>query len=305
MNENGWTGAQPRPKYSDIDWTSLAADPAIRIAAAQGRQVAERIDRCSRMNVQPLGPGSVQCFNRLHAMKKTLLALVLGTSTLTLLAAGVWQAAFSVPTFDPAPLPEHLVPLTASEGQRLVVEGADSVDYAPLASMFEAQRRPAFCGVASATTVLNALHGGQHMTQAAFFEDLPTELRVTFSGMTLDELGALLRKHGATAQVVHADETTLEEFRIRARDNLSRSGDYVLVNYQRATLGQREGGHISPLAAYSASTDQFLVLDVAAYRYPPVWVRTADLWNAMNTLDSASGRTRGLVLVELHGIPRQ
>jgi hypothetical protein len=230
-------------------------------------------------------------------MKKTLLALALGASTLLLLAAGVWQAAFTVPTFDPSPLPERLVPLTATEGQRLLVEGAASVDYTSLASMFEAQRRPAFCGVASSTTVLNALRGGRHVSQATFFEDLATELRVTFSGMTLDELGALLRQHGATAEVVHAEETTLEEFRIKARENLSRARDYVLVNYQRATLGQREGGHISPLAAYSAATDQFLVLDVAAYRYPPVWVHAADLWNAMNTLDSASGRTRGLVLV--------
>jgi hypothetical protein len=233
----------------------------------------------------------------LHAMKKTSLALALGAASLMLVAAGIWQAAFSVPTYDPAPLPQHLVPLTVTEGQRLLAEGADSADYTSLTSMFEAQRRPAFCGVASSTTVLNALRGGRHLSQTTFIEDVATELRVTFSGMTLDELGALLRQHGATAEVVHAEETTLEEFRIRARENLSRTRDYVLVNYQRATLGQRDGGHISPLAAYSASTDRFLVLDVAAYRYPPVWVRAADLWDAMNTLDSASGRTRGLVLV--------
>jgi hypothetical protein len=229
-------------------------------------------------------------------MKKPVVAIALGASTLVLLAVGVWQAAFTVPAFDPWPVPEGLVPLTAAEGQRLMV-GAQSADYISLKRTFEAQRRPAFCGVASSTTVLNALRADRHLSQATFFDDLATELRVTFSGMTLDELGALLRKHGVNAQVIHADETTLEEFRTTARENLSRARDYVLVNYQRATLGQREGGHISPLAAYSAATDQFLVLDVAAYRYPPVWVRAADLWNAMNTLDSASGRRRGVVLV--------
>jgi len=232
-------------------------------------------------------------------MRKTALALALAATVLLLLTGGVWQVAFTVPAFDPAPLPERLLPLTAAEGHRLLTEGANSVDYAPLAAMFEAQRRPAFCGVASSITILNALRGDRRLSQRTFFEDWATELRVTFSGMTLDELGALLRRHGAEAQVIHAEETTLEEFRIKARENLSRAHDYVLVNYQRATLGQREGGHISPLAAYSAATDRFLVLDVAAYRYPPVWVRAADLWNAINTHDSASGRTRGMVLVAL------
>jgi hypothetical protein len=44
------------------------------------------------------------------------------------------------------------------------------------------------------------------------------------------------------------------------------------VNYQRGALGQKESGHISPLAAYNAASDRFLILDVAAYKYPPVWV---------------------------------
>ena len=124
-----------------------------------------------------------------------------------------------------------------------------------------------------------------------------TELRVTFAGMTLHELGELLRRHDAEAEIAYAGDTTLDAFRIRASENLSRAGDYVLVNYQRASLGQREGGHISPLAAYSAATDRFLILDVAAYRYPPIWVPAVDLWNAMNTLDRTSGRTRGFVVI--------
>lgn len=115
--------------------------------------------------------------------------------------------------------------------------------------------------------------------------------------MTLQELGELLRRHGVEVETWHAQDTTLEDFRIRARENLSHVNDYVVVNYQRAVLGQREGGHISPLAAYNAAIDRFLVLDVAAYRYPPTWVCATDLWNAMNTVDSTSGRTRGFAVV--------
>lgn len=232
-------------------------------------------------------------------MKKAVRAIAIAASTLALLAGGtIWQLAFRAPAIDPLPLPAQLLPLTAAEGHRLLVEGATRADYQPLATAFESQRRPAYCGVASSVVVLNALRpAGPRLTQATFFPDWSTELRVTFAGMTLQELGELLRRHGAEAELVYAGDTTLEAFRLKASENLGRAGDYVLVNYQRASLGQREGGHISPLAAYSAPTDRFLILDVAAYRYPPVWVPAVDLWNAMNTVDTTSGRTRGFVAV--------
>jgi hypothetical protein len=232
-------------------------------------------------------------------MKKAVRTVAMLVSALALLAGGtVWQLAFRAPAVDPLPLPAHLVSLTALEGHRLLAEGAIRADYPSLSAAFESQRRPAFCGVASSVAVLNALRpSGPRLTQATFFTDWPTELHVTFTGMTLHELGELLREHGAEADVVHAGDTDLDAFRLRASENLGRAGDYVLVNYQRASLGQREGGHISPLAAYSAATDRFLILDVAATRYPPVWASAVDLWNAMNSLDHTSGRTRGFVVV--------
>lgn len=226
-------------------------------------------------------------------------ALAIAVSALTLLAgATVWQLAFRTPAVDLLPLPEHLIAATAVEGGRLLADSPAVADYQPLMWSFETQRRPAFCGVASSVAVLNALHpSAPRLTQATFFEDLATELNVTFKGMTLQQLGTLLRQHGAHVDVVFAKDTSLDAFRAAARANLSRSGDYVLVNYQRAALGQREGGHISPLAAYSAASDRFLILDVAAYRYPPTWVPAADLWRAMNTIDTTSGETRGFVTV--------
>lgn len=226
-------------------------------------------------------------------------ASVVAASTLVMLAgAAVWQLAFRSPAVEPLPVPERLIVLTAAEGRRLLADSPATADYQPLTDLFEVQRRPAFCGVASAVAVLNALPPqGRRLTQASLFDDVVTELRVTFTGMTLQQLGQLLRQHGAEARVVFAQDSNVEAFRAVARENLSRSGDYVLVNYQRSTLEQREGGHISPLAAYSATTDRFLILDVAAYRYPAVWVSTTDLWNAMNTVDTSSGRTRGFVTI--------
>jgi len=226
-------------------------------------------------------------------------ALAIGVPALALLAgAAVWQLAFSVPAADPLPLPERLIAATAVEGSRLLADSAAVADYQPLMWSFETQRRPAFCGVASSVAVLNALRpSAPRLTQASFFEDLATELHVTFTGMTLQQLATLLRRHGAVVDLVFAKDSSLDAFRDMARANLSRSGDYVLVNYQRAALGQREGGHISPLAAYSAASDRFLILDVAAYRYPPTWVPAVDLWKAMNTIDTTSGQTRGFLMV--------
>ena len=72
----------------------------------------------------------------------------------------------------------------------------------------------------------------------------------------------------------------------------------MLVNYQRASLGQQAMAHISPLAAYNAVMDRLVVHDVARYKYPPVWVPTERLWSAMNTVaDKTSGKTRGFVVV--------
>jgi hypothetical protein len=61
---------------------------------------------------------------------------------------------------------------------------------------------------------------------------------------------------------------------------------------------QGRGAHISPLAAYDADTDRFLILDVSRYKYPPVWVVAAELFAAMNTTDTDNqDRTRGFVLL--------
>ena len=117
-------------------------------------------------------------------------------------------------------------------------------------------------------------------------------------GITLDQLAALLRTFAIRAEVHHAADSRVEDFRSIASRALAAKGHYVLVNYLRRTLGEERGGHISPLAAYDAETDRFLILDVARYKYPPVWATAADLFAAMNTPDADNGnRTRGFVVI--------
>ena len=117
-------------------------------------------------------------------------------------------------------------------------------------------------------------------------------------GMTLDQVGGFLTTVPVKAEVHHAGDSSVDEFRKLASEALGQPGHFVIINYLRVAIGQEVGGHISPLGAYDAKSDRFLVLDVARYKYPPVWVRTEDLFGAMNTVDKDNaGKTRGYVLV--------
>jgi Phytochelatin synthase len=119
---------------------------------------------------------------------------------------------------------------------------------------------------------------------------------VSKRGMTLAQLGGLLTSHGAKVTVYYGSDVDLARFRSLLVQNLAKRDNFAIVNYLRKTIGQERGGHISPIAAYNQRTDRFLILDVSRYKYPPVWVKAVDLWQAI-TMDTDSGKTRGFVLV--------
>jgi hypothetical protein len=206
------------------------------------------------------------------------------------------------------PLPPNLVALDSPEGQRLFEEAEARADYWPLSEQYVTQRSGNFCGVASGVMVLAALQvpaptddqlGNPAYTQDDFFNECARRVLspTLMPGMTIDQLADLLQCHPAKAYAVHAADTTLADFRARAARNLATPGDYIVVNYDRAGVGQEHLGHISPLGAYDGKADKFLVLDVARYKYPPVWVDAAALFGAMRTDDFVSGKTRGFVEV--------
>lgn len=212
-------------------------------------------------------------------------------------------------------IPQNLINLNSSEGEKLLMESRALQDYFPLTIQFVTQKNQAYCGVASSIMVLNAIaipapeapeYAPYHLfTQDNFFntqtQKVVTPEVVSRRGMTLDQLGKLLESYPVKAEVHHAGDLSLQEFRTLVVKNLQEPKNFVLVNYLRKAIGQETGGHISPLAAYNEKTDRFLILDVSRYKYPPVWVKAEELWKAMATVDSDSGKTRGFVLVS----PRQ
>ena len=209
-------------------------------------------------------------------------------------------------------LPENLVNLDSDKGAELLKESEALEAYWPLSIQFVTQKNQAYCGVASIVMVLNALavpapatpefEPFKTFTQDNVFNlktnEVITQEVIASQGMTLDQIGQFLSSYPIKADVHHAADSTLENFRSKAREYLASDGHHVIVNYLRRAIGQEKGGHISPLAAYDADTDRFLILDVSRYKYPPVWVSARELFEAMNTTDSDNeNRTRGFVLV--------
>lgn len=117
-------------------------------------------------------------------------------------------------------------------------------------------------------------------------------------GYQLRQFDELLKAHALHTRLVIVDDKKSEkEMRTDLVENLKRLGDYVVVNYWRKAVGQQGGGHISPLGAYDAESDSFLVLDVNPASAGWVWMPTTTLVNGMRTLDTVENR--GYIHVEL------
>ncbi len=228
-----------------------------------------------------------------------------------LLFIAAWLCAASLQAQN-LPLPPNLISLASPEGRTMLIESTAREAYWPLSLQFVTQKDPAYCGVATMVMVLNAL--GVAAPPAAGFEPfraftqdnlfnpsteaiLPQKV-LAENGMTLDQLGRLIKAYGVSAEVHHADDSSVALFRSQAAAAVATEGHHAIVNYLRSKLGQQSGGHISPLAAYDTKTDRFLVMDVTRYKYPPVWVSTSALFDAMNSVDAGNeGRRRGFVLI--------
>ncbi|MFL9875159.1 phytochelatin synthase family protein [Paraburkholderia megapolitana] len=209
------------------------------------------------------------------------------------------------------PVPSNLVPLTQPAGQQRLLSTADNQSYWPLSQYFETQKNEAYCSVATSVMVLNALNiprpktalypGFPYFTQDDFFHSVDPQLadplRVSHEGMTLDQLGAVLGHFAVSVHPFHASDLTLEQFRDLVRDTTGRRDRFALLNFHRTQIGEAGGGHWSPLAAFDPASDSALLLDVARYKYPAVWVPVTQLYQAALAVDSVSGLARGIVVV--------
>lgn len=112
-------------------------------------------------------------------------------------------------------------------------------------------------------------------------------------GLNMAQAADLLRCHTSDEWEVSVHEVdpskiTLSQMRFDLKAALINPDARVMINYHRSGLGQVGGGHFSPLGSYHPPTDSFLIMDVAKYKYPPVWVGAATLYAALSTQESCA-----------------
>jgi hypothetical protein len=236
----------------------------------------------------------------------------------------------------PAMVTPVLVAFNSDEGMARLSRSTARADFASLANQFEPQSNIAFCGPTTAAIVLNAARSGSRDLPRDYSRILPEDARWIPKGIDLSvprytqenviakgaktraqvmgepildgkqtrdggyqlrQFDELLRAHGLVTRLVVVDDTKPEaEIRNDFAENLKRAGDYVVVNYRRADVGQNGGPHISPLAAYDAESDSVLVMDVNPASAGWVWMPVTTLVKGMRTFDLVENR--GYVLVQ-------
>ncbi|ACD19676.1 putative phytochelatin synthase [Paraburkholderia phytofirmans PsJN] len=215
------------------------------------------------------------------------------------------------PADGPLAVPPNLVALTQPAGEKRLTSATSNQSYWPLSQYFETQRNQAYCSVATSVMALNAL--GIRRPQSTLYPDFPffsqedffhgidpqvaNAAKVSQEGMTLDQLSSALKAFPVEVRKYHAADLSLGQFRDLVRATTSHSDRFVLLNFRRVEIGETGGGHWSPLAAYDSASDSALLLDVARYKYPAVWVPVAQLYAAALAVDSVSGISRGIVII--------
>lgn len=204
------------------------------------------------------------------------------------------------------------IELASQRGSILFQRSFHPESFWPIDLNFVTQSHTAYCSIASSVMVLNALkipapddpqYAPYHLfNQKNFFtKDVRKYIspeNVKKRGATLDEISRAIQCYPVKVITLHANTFSVSQFRSLGQKTLKHHDRFLIVNYLRTAVGQQGGGHMSPLAAYDSQSDRFLILDVSRYHYPPLWIKTDRLWNAMHTVDKLSHRYRGLIIIQ-------
>lgn len=214
---------------------------------------------------------------------------------------------------------ETLVYFNTTAAFALLVSGYgwydSSRDFFAYQQGFDAQENQAYCSVASAAAVINSFRGRldlpvdplykpyPYATQDSLFNECTDEkvtvhnatfdgLLVAPGGLNLDQTKSLIECNlpstGWDVEATHVDpaQVTLDDMRKDLVMALMSPASRVVVNFHRTEATQEGGGHFSPLGGYSHDRDAFLLMDVAKYKYPFVWIPASVLYRSLMTVDA-------------------
>jgi hypothetical protein len=122
-------------------------------------------------------------------------------------------------------------------------------------------------------------------TREVFYGKLD-KAKIQDGGLMLAQFAKILRIHGLKVSIYPVETLdAMAQQKSVILGALKDSDTYIAINFDRKSLGQTGGGHISPLVAYDETSDSFLVMDVNQIVTVWFWVRASDLFSAMNTKD--------------------
>ncbi|KAA8543396.1 hypothetical protein F0562_021109 [Nyssa sinensis] len=128
--------------------------------------------------------------------------------------------------------------------------------------------------------------------------------KVKAKGISFGKVICLAHCAGAKVRAFRTNQSSIDDFRKYVMACSTSDDCHVISSYHRGTLKQTGTGHFSPIGGYHAGKDMALILDVARFKYPPHWVPLRLLWEAMDTVDEATGFQRGFMLIsKLHRAP--
>lgn len=123
-------------------------------------------------------------------------------------------------------------------------------------------------------------------------------------GITFSTFNCLAKCQGLNVKAVYGTETDLDAFRDAVKQTCTeqpgtqmRPTSFMVVSYNRKVFEQTGTGHFSPIGAYDEASDQLLVLDTARFKYGPHWVSCAKMYEALQSIDPDTGKSRGYAII--------
>jgi len=219
---------------------------------------------------------------------------------LALLLTTVQFSATSAEDAPAAKMPQELIPFSSDEGLiRLARASADLPrDRSRLREEDLRYVPKNYDPTIPRFTQDNLITKGQKTRAQVLGEPLTINgKQVSDYGYEIRQLDEMLRANGVDTKLTIVDDSKAEQdIRSELVENLKRRGDYVIVAFLREAVGEWGGPHISPVGAYDAESDSFLVLDVNPANADWVWMPAKTLVNGMRTFDKIENR--GYVLVQ-------
>jgi len=205
-------------------------------------------------------------------------------------------------------LPETCVDFASPYGKILFAESLGNgqlESYFRLAGQYFSQSEPTYCGITVLCMVLNGLaidpariwkSPWRWYSEEMMACCVPIE-QIKKHGICFDVFQSMAACKGADVQAYRYEDRSEEEFR---RDIINATSDdrkFIVVSYDRGTVGQTGTGHFSPIGGYHAATDKVLCLDVASFKYPSHWISLSLIYLAMRPVDKDTGKSRGYFII--------